>query len=1367
MLKTSIRQADFRSDADPNPHDQPPSAGVEGAAEPRLNSAEPMMSGPQSLTIDSTWLHAADGSLSQPDSALVYTIKALPHNGTLTVNGTTLALNGQFTQQQIDDGLVVYTDSAIDDSFGFSISDASSNDLAAGTLELDSFGSTPWTTFSKLTMTGGTGAVVFYAGLGSFNTFTGGTDTTVSYALAPAATTIALNGGLTENGFGSADKLVNIHNVIGSSHDDVILSGPGTNVIYGGGGNDQIIGDPTVADASTTTAGYSGARSDYLIVGETSVSVKIIDLRPGSPDGVDEVVWANSFKFSDGTYTFSQLNPINEADQTGATDVAMIGNNYFLYAHNTETGPELTFVGTPVTQAFGSVVGAEATANGYYVVLYLGSNSDLYQVWNVDSSGKWVSTPLGNINELNAAFASVETTLQQDINHDGVIGAPPVSVVESFGSTTPTEVGDHYYLLANGTSSGPELMYLNSPAPIGFFGTMIGAEQTANGYDVVWHNSNGTYSAWSVDRGGNYVSNLLSNVSASDTRLQGLETIFHQDLNGDGTITSVQSLTIKMAVADPALTGVADPGSHIVYTIQVLPSLGKLTVNGVAATDGGQFTQDQLDQGLVVYTDDGSGTGSDLFSYSISDTLLNHNLGSGSLDTNHVSGTLGVQANIFSGGSDPVTFFSEAGNNSVGGTNVTVSYALAPASVFITLPTGASNGFGGNDSLSNISKVIGSSHNDTIFSGTGNSLIFGGGGNDTIWNTGGTPTAGFSGARSDYLVHVLNSEEVKITDLRPNSPDGTDDILSVHSFQFSDGTYSLDQLAPIESFGSTDLTKIGNNFFLYADGTANGPELKYLSAPWTAGEWGQWTPIGTEATATGYEVAFNLAGTNEYTVWNTDANGNLTSNPIGTVTGSSLTLQALETSFQQDLNHNGTVGLLAGETLIEAIGSTSLIEIGGNFLLDKAGGGATLQYDGAVFIAGQFGGWTPIGVEATATGYEVAFKVAGADLYTVWDTDANGNIIIDPIGTVSGESPTLIAMEKSFQQDLNGDGMIGNPALPITVEAFGSTSLVLSGNDYFLDPKGTSNGPMLKYGGAAWTDGEWGGWTPIGAEVTANGHEVAFNLAGTNQYTVWNTDANGNITTDTIGTVTGNSAALEGLETSFHQDLNGDGIIGDPSIPFAIETSGSTSLTQLGHDFFLYAHGPMLKYGGAAWTDGEWGGWTPIGADATAGGYEVAFKLTGADLYTVWNTDANGNITTNPIASASGNDASLQSIETNFHQDLNGDGVIGPPSHTSPAAAVAPITAPASGNAILSGTAASDSFVFNANFGNDTVGGFRPGADHVDIDHSLFASVADIVAHTADNAGSGAASTIGGDHPVIFDSVAKLLLQHASDFHLV
>ena len=81
--------------------------------------------------------------------------------------------------------------------------------------------------------------------------------------------------------------------------------------------------------------------------------------------------------------------------------------------------------------------------------------------------------------------------------------------------------------------------------------------------------------------------------------------------------------------------------------------------------------------------------------------------------------------------------------------------------------------------------------------------------------------------------------------------------------------------------------------------------------------------------------------------------------------------------------------------MIEAVGSTSLVEVGNNFFLDSisSGTGPELKYGGAAVVAGQFGGWTPIGAEQTATGYEVAWKVAGADQYTIWTTDSNGNYI--------------------------------------------------------------------------------------------------------------------------------------------------------------------------------------------------------------------------------------------------------------------------------------------------------------------------------------------------------------------------------------
>ena len=131
---------------------------------------------------------------------------------------------------------------------------------------------------------------------------------------------------------------------------------------------------------------------------------------------------------------------------------------------------------------------------------------------------------------------------------------------------------------------------------------------------------------------------------------------------------------------------------------------------------------------------------------------------------------------------------------------------------------------------------------------------------------------------------------------------------------------------------------------------------------------------------------------------------------------------------------------------------------------------------------------------------------------------------------------------------------------------------------------------------------------------TASGYDVAWKNTGTGQYTVWTTDSNGNYTGNLIGAVSGNSYALESFEPVFHQDLNGDGVIG--LNPRVIQTDtnsfGSTSLAKIGNNYFLFAAGgttgPELQYAGAAVTAGEFGSWTPIGAVQTANGYEVAWK---------------------------------------------------------------------------------------------------------------------------------------------------------------
>jgi serralysin len=159
---------------------------------------------------------------------------------------------------------------------------------------------------------------------------------------------------------------------------------------------------------------------------------------------------------------------------------------------------------------------------------------------------------------------------------------------------------------------------------------------------------------------------------------------------------------------------------------------------------------------------------------------------------------------------------------------------------------------------------------------------------------------------------------------------------------------------------------------------------------------------------------------------------------------------------------------------------------------------------------------------------------------------------------VAGNSTTLESLEVSFNQDLNGDGVIGI-LVHTDANSIGTTSLTQVGNNYYLY-NGSGVGPELKYMGAPVTTGEFGAVTPIGAALTSTGYEVAWQFTGTNYYTVWNTDSNGNDVSDTIGIVAGNSTTLESLETSFNQDLNGDGAIGSP--PGVHEVASNSAATN-------------------------------------------------------------------------------------------------------------------------------------------------------------------------------------------------------------
>jgi len=645
---------------------------------------------------------------------------------------------------------------------------------------------------------------------------------------------------------------------------------PGLEITGDSNGSSHVFGNFTVNDF---TVDYSGASPVLL---DASISFEQHSQSPTAPALF-------------GTINYNYGAAVVSVDTSGATSLLTTANRFFL-SDSLGVGRALSYQGVSVTSGqFGAwtPLGGEKTNSGYEVAWKFG-NADQYTVWNTDANGKYVSNLIGVVPASDPTLQSAEILFQQDLNGDGRIGLPPTTPIESNGATKLTTAASLFYL-QDSAGAGPALKFQGTNFVSGQFGawTPIGAEKTGTGYEIAWKfGSANQYTLWNTDANGNYLASMTGAVPGSDLTLQSAEILFQQDLNGDGRI-------------------------------------------------------------------------------------------------------------------------------------------------------------------------------------------------------------------------------------------------------------GLPPTAPIESNGATKLATAASLFFLQ-DGTGAGPTLKFQGADFTAGQFGGWTPIGAEKTASGYEIAWKFGATNQYTLWSTDANGNYLSNLVGTVPAANLTLQLAETLFQQDLNGDGHIG--ATQVVVENSGATTLANAATLFYLeDSTGAGPTLKYQGNNFVAGQLGTWAPIGAEKTASGYEIAWRNANSDQYTLWVTDANGNYVGSLTGAVQGSNPTLESAETLFQQDFNGDGYLG--VHQAVVENSGTTKLVTDANQFYLQDNNGS-GPILKFQGSNFIAGQFGAWTPIAAEKTGTGYEIAWRNGTADQYTLWVTDSNGTYLASLVGAVPGSDSTLQAAENLFRQDLNGNAVIG-------------------------------------------------------------------------------------------------------------------------------------------------------------------------------------------------------------------------------
>jgi len=217
-----------------------------------------------------------------------------------------------------------------------------------------------------------------------------------------------------------------------------------------------------------------------------------------------------------------------------------------------------------------------------------------------------------------------------------------------------------------------------------------------------------------------------------------------------------------------------------------------------------------------------------------------------------------------------------------------------------------------------------------------------------------------------------------------------------------------------------------------------------------------------------------------------------------------------------------------------------------------------------------------------------------------------------------------------------------------------------------------------------------------------------------------------------------------------------------------IESNGSTDLMQAGANFYLCTTGagPSLKYNGAVYVAGQFGGgWAPISAEKTASGYQVAWKASGADQFNVWTTDNNGNYVSG-TGIVAGSNAAVISAETVLRQDLNGDGVIGSVGTGSMSGTGGNDTiVSTSANEIFYGNGGNNTFVFVGNFGKDVIADFNPVANVIELNHSAFASAADVLAH---------ATQVEADVVLTADTTNSITLSHTTlaqlnshNFHIV
>ena len=320
-----------------------------------------------------------------------------------------------------------------------------------------------------------------------------------------------------------------------------------------------------------------------------------------------------------------------------------------------------------------------------------------------------------------------------------------------------------------------------------------------------------------------------------------------------------------------------------------------------------------------------------------------------------------------------------------------------------------------------------------------------------------------------------------------------------------------------------------------------------------------WDAIAARTSSKGFEVLLDGEGSRlgEYAIWEAKGNGRVTTKKTSWISADQL---AATTDWEQTINVDLNGDEILGAPPVEDIDANGIVDGSEPMGYQLLNGDQVISlYTGrgkkVTSISDETAAdWDVIAAQPAEQGFTLLLEGAGSRLgdYAEWSVAADGRVTSNPRKTQWSSLAELSVStdwETALDEDLNGDGLIGPPA----IEDKDGNGLV-DGTELTAYQLFNNEDPITLYSGSrrrqtTYNDDASPDWDIIAGVVGGKkGFQLLLEGEGqfVGEYAIWDVKTSGQIATNLRRTkwLDEDEIVSNGYETVFSYDINGDGVIG-------------------------------------------------------------------------------------------------------------------------------------------------------------------------------------------------------------------------------